>query len=88
MEKKLTNEEITKFYNELLRHDWYYQYSDDYAVWRAGERSRANLLLTAKTHPVYSQMMQDYSAYIFSGKSFQTEKQPQPQLEQYINKGV
>jgi hypothetical protein len=27
---------LKEYYNELRRHDWYYEYSDDHGVWRRG----------------------------------------------------
>lgn len=33
-----TNQLVEKFLSVSKHHDWYYQYSDDYSVWSAGNR--------------------------------------------------
>jgi len=35
-----SNEQMWKEYEQRLKkHDWYYEYSDDFRVWEAGSRS-------------------------------------------------
>lgn len=44
MSETLTPEEILENYKKALaRHDWFYHYSDDHRVWKAGEQSWSNI---------------------------------------------
>jgi len=38
--KQLT---LKEFYGILSEHDWYYQYSDDYGVWKKGNEEAARI---------------------------------------------
>lgn len=40
-----------KFINELKSHDWYYDNSEDFSVWRRGERNHKVLQAKSKAHP-------------------------------------
>ena len=35
----LSSEELGDYYNELCRLDWFYEYSDDYSVWKKGSEA-------------------------------------------------
>lgn len=44
-------------YQKLLdSHDWFYEYSDDGRVWRAGYESKQRLLNLAKQNPEFAKM--------------------------------
>ena len=38
--------------SKLKSHDWYYHYSDDYSVFRRGERQWSELVALMKTFPI------------------------------------
>jgi hypothetical protein len=42
-------EQLEKYIADLLRHDWFYEYSDDHSVWRAGKSERSRLIALADT---------------------------------------
>ena len=39
--------------NQLIKFDWYYEYSDDGNVWRAGKKRYAEICAIAKLDPMY-----------------------------------
>ncbi len=45
----------------LMAHDWHYEYSDDYTVWRKGEAESKVLLMHADVNPEFDEM---YDAHV------------------------
>jgi hypothetical protein len=70
---------LAEFYNELERHDWFYQFSDDHGVWCAGERDCNRLKAIAETSPEHRKLMSDFAAYHYSGESFGKPQAPKPE---------
>lgn len=59
-------EDFDAYVAKLSHHDWYYDYSDDGRVWRAGKRVRESLMETADSHPIYFQAFDVWRAYVGS----------------------
>jgi hypothetical protein len=51
--------DLEKYKKLLKEHDWYYQYSDDHSVWRAGSHSHNVLWHFAKQSPEHLKAYQD-----------------------------
>jgi hypothetical protein len=49
----------------LERHDWYYDYSDDQRVWRAGVEERDAIVEMTKLDPAYLELYQLYLAHLY-----------------------
>ena len=73
-----TTEAIGEFYSELLRHDWFYEYSDDHSVWRRGSQNQDYLRNKSYESLDYFKMFCEYSKYI-SGK------RERPYLEEFLS---
>ena len=70
-------------YDKLLRgHDWYYNYSDDGRVWRAGESVQSQIVRLSKTSEDHFTLYDAWSKHYFSGPSFDTEKFTKEQLDE------
>lgn len=54
----ITIEQFNDYLEKLENHDWYYHYSDDGRVWRAGKARRAELRALADSENVYNLMYQ------------------------------
>lgn len=59
----LTLDEFDVFNQRCKNLDWYYQYSDDGAVYRAGRVRHQQLLLDAEHHPTYLELVRAYQKY-------------------------
>lgn len=46
-------QDLENYSNQLLNFDWYYEYSDDGNVWRAGQQKYAELCAIVKLDPMY-----------------------------------
>ena len=40
---------LEEFIKQLMRHDWFYPYSDDHSVWRSGQAESSRLRALADT---------------------------------------
>lgn len=69
MPNVLTIEEFNAYISQLGRHDWYFDYSDDYGVFRRGADSYTNLRLKAKQHLLLNQAMVAWSNSMFNSGS-------------------
>lgn len=67
----------TDFYNLLCAHDWLYDYSDDYSVWKRGNEQHAQIMRIVKENPQYSDLYHDFAEYVF------TRNSPKPNIEDY-----
>lgn len=75
---------LSKFYEELLHHDWYYEMSDDGSVYRKGQEQHNILLEVAKSKGgEYQRMFDDFQKHFFTGQPWGTKKAPRPELENY-----
>jgi len=76
-----------EYFDELKKHDWYYNYSDDQRYYNAGNQNKIRLLREAEGDPIKRMMFQDFLEYVFSGKPFGTEKKQEPMLVGYDLEG-
>jgi len=51
-----------KEYKDLLdHHDWYYEYSDDHSVWKAGCANESRLIQIAEGKPKWMELFVHYA---------------------------
>jgi len=72
------------YLDELRRHDWYYNYSDDHSVWTKGRNNAHRLQAIAAEGGILGKMFEDYSKWIFMDRS-ERENTPEPTLTNYIS---
>ena len=61
-------EAFEAYAKRLKNHDWFYEYSDDGSVWRAGNQTQKNLIADASACPLLSTLFTEYSTWIFNGR--------------------
>lgn len=64
-----TLEEFNAYVAALTHHDWYFDYSDDIRVWRAGKTAHTALEQTAKEHNEYQEAFNAWSAHVYQNMS-------------------
>ena len=64
----LSIEAFEAYTKRLKNHDWFYEYSDDGSVWRAGNQAQKNLIADARAYPLLSALFTEYSTWIFNGR--------------------
>lgn len=69
---------LAELYDQLDRHDWYYQMSDAHSVWLRGGTAEAKLHGQAHSIEGGQQLLADFAAHHFSGPPWGTEKKPKP----------
>lgn len=75
---------LLEFYDALDRFDWYYDFSDDGRVWRAGEAGHKRLkAIVAEGGDKYEALYNGFVDHYFSGKPWGTEKSPKPERSNY-----
>ena len=74
--------EQQQWWDTLNRHDWYYHFSDDGRVWRAGEAATAKLESEARVEPWKQTMYEAFAKHMFSGDAWNTEQAPKPERPQ------
>lgn len=70
---------LQEFYDQLNRHDWYFDFSDDICVCRKGREETARLTGIANQSPEHKALMDAFRDHYFSGESWGTEKKPKPE---------
>ena len=73
------------FMERLDSHDWFFQMSDSEGKWRAGERAAADLAKEADSDPIKAAMYADYKRHKFTGPAWGNEKEPKPELSNYVS---
>jgi hypothetical protein len=75
-----------EYFDALLRHDWFYENSDDYQKVLAGERVRCALVDEMQASPGIekTKMYFAWKDYQFSGPMFGTPKKIQPELKDFV----
>jgi hypothetical protein len=64
-----TDQVTVEQYREMLkRHDWFYQYADDFRAWNAGHDNHIKLLKLAETSPEHSSLYLETTQKIYGGK--------------------
>ena len=77
--KQVSSENISEYFRELQRHDWYYEYSDDHSVWKRGSDERTRL--TQKKEYVGGVYHEMYSEFY----NWYRGEREQPTLEEFID---
>ena len=70
---------MEEFYEELIRFDWWYDYSDDHSVWTRGNEREKELSLKSKSLGESGRLMFEKFKYEYS-----TGKCELPQLSDFI----
>lgn len=52
--------DLKDFQSMLDNHDWYYGYSDDHRVWRAGEAESKRIQAVSKESEAHAKLYQEY----------------------------
>ena len=69
---------LTEYWDMLNCHDWYYDFSDDHRVWRAGQENMQKLRLLSQQSPEHGKLLSDFNKHYFSGDPWGTERAPKP----------
>jgi hypothetical protein len=70
---------LSEFYQQLVRHDWFYGYSEDRSAYKAGEQDAHRLeQLSQQGGKVYQWLLGEVTKAHFSGSSWNTPKHPMP----------
>jgi len=77
---------IEEYFEKLQMHDWFYEYSDDYGVWRKGRESRAELTILSKENDTFATMYHEYVLWINAiiAHGPKQEEVQKPVLEDYL----
>lgn len=69
---------LADFYDMLERADWYYAFSDDGGVFRAGEAHFAKLNTMADQSPAHRALFDGFKKHFFTGRAWNNERAPKP----------
>lgn len=71
---------VLEFYDELAKHDWHYEMTDDPSVWRKGSVNHKRLLGIAKKSQQHRDMYNAWNRHIFAKgpKPLRLEDKPTP----------
>jgi hypothetical protein len=58
---------LQEFYDQLVAHDWYYHFSDDGRVYRAGLDNERRLLALASENDGFKSLYDQYRDHVQSG---------------------
>jgi hypothetical protein len=61
----ITMDDLNQYYTQLERHDWFYDYSDDYSVWARGCTERSRLRGMASKHPRFDELYRAFSTWVY-----------------------
>ncbi len=67
-----------EFWEQCQSFDWYYLYSDDHRVYKAGKAGEKALLETAERDPHLMEIYEGWVKHMTSGPAFGTERLPKP----------
>lgn len=69
---------LSKYYDMLSGHDWYYDYSDDHGVWQRGRDASEHLRRIAESNgQEYKDLRLSFRAYYLTAPTH--EKHPYPE---------
>lgn len=54
---------LSEYYSELMNHDWFHYYSDDFSVYKRGERNWGILCQIAKESPEHTKLFDEWYEY-------------------------
>jgi hypothetical protein len=56
---------LQEFYDRLERHDWYYEFSDDFNVWKRGDEEGDKLRRISYLSPAHKKLYDQFVSYKF-----------------------
>lgn len=68
---------IEQFFNECLRHDWFYDYSDDHSVWTRGFENKKRLYNEAQDNVTKEKILSEFLEYTRGNRE-------RPTLDEFI----
>jgi hypothetical protein len=71
---------LKEFYAMLKGFDWYFEFSDDFRVWSAGNKRQKYLMEIAKSSPELQSLYNGFHAHYFSGGPWGTEQSQMPEM--------
>lgn len=71
---------LREFYSMLENHDWYFDWSDDMRVYRAGKESLNKLISLSQVSPKHRELFQDFESYMFTGEPWGDERSDRPKI--------
>lgn len=72
-----------EFFKAAAGHDWYYEMSDDHRYYVAGREHMRQLQADAQGDEVKKKILDAWTAHMFSGTPWNTERTPRPQLSDF-----
>ncbi len=75
---QVSSENIGEYFNRLTNHDWYYNYSDDHRVWKAGSANYDLIRDKSKENVTYKRMYNEFTKWMNSEREL-------PVIEEFIN---
>jgi len=75
---QVSSENIREYFKQLRYHDWYYNYSDDHRVWKAGSANYDLIRDKSKENVTYKRMYNEFAKWMVS-------KRELPTVEEFIN---
>ena len=75
---QVSSENIREYFKQLRYHDWYYNYSDDHRVWKAGSANYDLIRDKSKENVTYKRMYNEFTKWMNS-------KRELPVIEEFIN---
>lgn len=73
---------LEEYIKQLMHHDWFYSYSDDYSVWKAGKDENARLSAIAASGKPFRMAYDAVSAYMNQGPSMSDSAKLDNKLEE------
>jgi hypothetical protein len=70
---------LVELYDQLDRHDWFHQMSDDKSVWKRGAAESARLVTEAAKLKGGAALLVAFQQHHFSGPPWNTERKPKPE---------
>lgn len=75
----MTTITLQEYYDQLSRHDWTFQYSDDHSVWRRGSSEESRLIrIYTDNGPAFKELFDGFKNHVFNGEIYGTVKTPLP----------
>jgi len=74
---------LEAFWNVLCRHDWYFEFSDDFSVWKRGAAAESQVKTIASQSDKHQQLFEAFHNYNFGGASFGTNRPDEPQKSDF-----
>ena len=78
-----TNPSWEQCWDGLCRHDWYFQFSDDFSVWKRGAAAESQIKALARQSERFQAVYDAHLAYYFSGGAFGNIKTAAPKKSDF-----